>query len=198
MAASSSSATPKLKKAKVLTRRPKPRPLERTVAVLDIEKMEITEHVEAIPLAPKTIPAATVEASIGPAEEHPKLLSPPTATELLKITTAATTTMTPKKRRMASILDVFLKSTNIPTPASTEAPKDNVEESREVSIASASPSHAEAETSGANPAELEKEKSTFPTPEAPSQANLEYIVRHALGKQVFEEQVVEVQLMQGI
>jgi hypothetical protein len=50
----------------------------------------------------------------------------------------------------------------------TEAPKDNVEESREVSIASASPSHAEAKTSGAKPAELEKEKSTLPTPEAAS------------------------------
>ena len=71
MIASTSSATPKLKKAKVLTRRPKPRPLERTAAVLDTEKMEITEHVEAIPLAPKTILAATVEASIGLAEEHP-------------------------------------------------------------------------------------------------------------------------------
>jgi hypothetical protein len=123
VAASSSSATPKLKRAKVLTCRPKPRPLERTTVLLVIEKIEIIEHVEAIPLAPETIPAATVEASIGPTEEHPKLLSPPTTTELPRLTTAATTTMTPKKRRMTSVLDAVLKSTDIPTPASTEAPK---------------------------------------------------------------------------
>jgi hypothetical protein len=139
VAASSSSATPKLKRAKVLTRRPKPHPLERKAVVLDTEKLEITEHDKAIPLAPETILAAIVKASIGPAEEHPKLLSPPTATELPKLTTAATTAMTHNKRRMASVLDAILKSTNIPTHASTEAPKDNVEESREVSIASASP-----------------------------------------------------------
>jgi hypothetical protein len=101
--------------------------------------------------------------------------------------------MTPKKRRMVSVLGVVLKSTNIPTPASTEAPKDNVEESREVPTASASSTHAEAETSGAKPAELGKEKSTLPTPETPSQADLEYIVRHALGKQLSEEQFAEVQ-----
>jgi hypothetical protein len=33
----------------------------------------------------------------------------------------------------------------------------------------------------------------LPTPEAPYQADLEYIVRHALGKQLSEEQVAEVQ-----
>jgi hypothetical protein len=193
VAASSSSATPKLKRAKVLTRRPKPRTLERKDAVLDTEKLEITEHDKGIPLAPETIPAATVKASIGPAEEHPKLLSPSTATELPKLTTAATIAVTHNKRRMTSVLDAILKSTDIPTHASTEAPKDNVEESREVSIASASPSHAKAETSGAKPAELEKEKSTLPTPEAASQVDLEYIVRHASRKQLSEEQVAEMQ-----
>jgi hypothetical protein len=172
---------------------PKQHPLERTAAVLDTEKMEIMEHVEAIPLALEMIPAATVEASIGSVEEHPKLLSPPTATELSKLTTVVNTTTARKKRRMASVLDAVLKSTNIPTPASTETPKDNVEESRKVPIASASPSHAEAETLGAKPTELEKEKSTLPTPKAPSQADLEYIVHRASGKQLSEEQVAEVQ-----
>jgi hypothetical protein len=121
VAASSCSIVPKLKQAKVLTHGMKPCPLERTAAVLDTKKLEITEHVEAIPLAPKTILVATVEASIGLAEEHPKLLSPPTATELPKLTTAATTAMTAKKRRMASVLDAVLKSANIPTHASTKA-----------------------------------------------------------------------------
>jgi hypothetical protein len=77
------------------------------------------------------------------------LLSPPTTTGLLKLTTAAT--MTPKKRRMASVLDAVLKSTKIPTPASTEAPEDKAKDLREVPTASASPTHIEAETLGAKP-----------------------------------------------
>jgi hypothetical protein len=43
MAASSSSITPKLKKVKVLTRRPRPHSLERTAAVLGTEEVEIAE-----------------------------------------------------------------------------------------------------------------------------------------------------------
>ena len=48
--------------------------------------------------------------------------------------------------------------------------------------ASASTTQDESETSGAKPAELGKERATLPTPETPSQADLEYIVRHASGK----------------
>jgi hypothetical protein len=65
--------------------------------VLDTEKIENAEHAEAIPLAPETIHAAIVEASTGLAEEYPKLLSPPTITELPKLTSAATTTITLRK-----------------------------------------------------------------------------------------------------
>jgi hypothetical protein len=147
----------------------------------------------------------TVEASASPveeseiksskAEEHLRLLSPPTTTELPKLTTTATTTMTPKKRRMASVLDSVLKSINILTPASIEPPKGNVEDSR-VLTASASPTHTEAETLRAKPVELAKEslheKPTLPTPEAPSQVDSKHIVRHASGKQLSEEQVAEV------
>jgi hypothetical protein len=189
--ASSSFATSKPKRAKVLTRRPKPHPLERTVAVLDIEKMEITEHAEAIPLAPETIPAAKVEASIGPAEEHPKLLSPPTVTELSKLTSAATITMTTKKRRMASVLDAVLKSTKMPTPATTEDYDDKIEDVREVAAASSSSIHIEEGPLGAMPADLVKEslpeKPTSPVLEAPSQGDLDYIVRHTSGKRLSEE-----------
>jgi hypothetical protein len=114
---------------------------------------------------------------------------------LAKLTIAAT--MTAKKRRMASVLDVVLKSTKIPTPASTKAPKDKTEDLREVSTARASPTHVEAKTSGPKPAELAKgglhEKPTLPAHEAPSQVHLEYIVLHASGKQLSEEQIAEVQ-----
>jgi hypothetical protein len=90
-----------------------------------------------------------------------------------------------------------LKYTNIQTPASIEAPKDNVEESREVPTVSASPTYTEAEASRVKLAELAKEslheKPTFPTTEAPSQVDSEYIVRHASGKQLSEEEIAEVQ-----
>jgi hypothetical protein len=154
--------------------------------MLDIEKMKKAEHVEAIPLAPEAIPAATVEASIGPAEEHPKLLNPPPVTELPKPTSIATTTITPKKRRMPSVLDVVLKSTKTPTFTSTEASDEKNEDVKEVAAASASSIHIEAGPSGDMPAELVKEslpeKPTSPVSEAPTQSDLDYIVRHASGK----------------
>jgi hypothetical protein len=175
MAASSSSTVPKPKKVKVLTHRSRPHSIKRTPTIPDTKRIEIVEQTEAIPLASKTIPTVTVEASASPveeskiksskAEEHSRLLSPPTTTELPKLTTTATTTMTLKKRRMASVLDVVLKSSKMPTPASTEA-------SGEVTAARVSPTHTEAETSKAKPAELAKEKSTLATPKAPSQADL--------------------------
>jgi hypothetical protein len=185
VATSSSFAAPRPKRAKVLIPKPKPCPLEKTSAVFDTEKMEIIEHAEAIPLAPETTPAAIVEASADPAEEHPKLLSPPTITELPKLPSAATTTMTPKKRRMASVLDYVLKSMKMPTPATAEASDDKIEDVREVAAASASSIHVEVGPLGAKPIELVEEslpeKPTSPIPEAPSQGDLDYIVRHASG-----------------
>jgi hypothetical protein len=205
MAASSSSTVPKPKKVKVLTHRPRSHSIKKTAAIPDTKRIEIAEQAKAIPLASETIPAVTVEASAGPieefeiknskAEEHSKLLSAPTTTGLPRLTTAVT--ITPKKRSMASVLDAVLKSTNILTPPSIEAPKDNVEESREVHTASASPTYTEAEASGVKLAELAKEslheKPTLPTPEAPSQVDSKYIVCHASGKQLFEDQIAKVQ-----
>jgi hypothetical protein len=185
---SSSFVAPKPKTAKVLTRRPKSRSLERTAAVLDIERMEIVEHADATPLASKVIYVASVKASVGPveepetkssmAEEHPKLLSPPTVTELSKLLTAATTT--PRKRRMASVLDVVLKSTKMPTPTITGTSDDKIEYVRDVAAPSASPIRVEAGPSGAKPVELSKEsvpeKPTSPLLEASSQGDSEYTV----------------------
>jgi hypothetical protein len=165
--------------------------------VLDIEKIENAELVKAIPLAPETIPTAIFEARIGPTEEHPKLLNPPIVTELPKLTSTPTTTITPKKRRMASVLDAVLKSTKMPTPASAEASDKKIEDVREVMAASASSIHIEVGPLGATPAELVKEslpeKPTSPVPVAPAQGDLDYIVRHASRKRISEEQIAEVQ-----
>ena len=107
-------------------------------------------------------------------------------TGLPKLSTNATTT--PRKRRMASVLDVVLQSTKLPAPATTEVSDDKIEDAREVAAASASPAHIEAVPSGATPVELVKEslpeKPMSPSPEAPSQGDLNYIVRHASKKQL--------------
>jgi hypothetical protein len=179
MTASSSSTAPKQNKVKFLTHGPRPHSIKRSAAISDTKRIEIAEQTEAIPLASEMIPAVMVEASASrvkesekkssKAEEHSRLMGPPTTTELPKLTTAATTTMTPMKRRIASILDVVLKSSKMPTPAFIEA-------SGEVTAACIFPTHIEAEASGAKPVELAKKKSTLPTPKASSQANLEYIV----------------------
>ena len=78
-------------------------------------------------MASDTIPVMVVEDNVDPKEEtesksstteaHPNLLSPPTTTGLPKLTTAAT--KTPKKRKMASVLEAVLGSTRIPNPTST-------------------------------------------------------------------------------
>jgi hypothetical protein len=117
MAASTSSGSQKPKKAKVLTRKTKLHSLENTAVAPMTEKVKLVESAEVIPLVMETVPALPAEVSAnlvkesGPkktAEGHPKLLSPATVAELPKLST--TTTMTSRKRRMASVLDDVLES----------------------------------------------------------------------------------------
>jgi hypothetical protein len=97
---------------------------------------------------------------------------------------------------MASVLDVVLKSSKMPTPAPTKASKDNIEK-LEVAAASASPFCAKARPSRSKPVEQAKEilpkKLTSPIPEAPSRDDFGYIVRHNSGKELSEVQIAEVQ-----
>jgi hypothetical protein len=189
-----------------LTRRPKLHSLEKTAAVPAIEKMEIVEYAKATPLASEIIHVVTakaivalveeIEAKSSKAEKHLKLQSPPTMTELSKLASAPAAT--PRKgRRMASVLDAVLKSLKVPTPVSTKACDDKIEELEEIAAASPSPTCVEAGPSGIKPMEQTKEglleKLTSSIPEASSQNDLGYIVRHASGKQLSEEQIVEVQ-----
>jgi hypothetical protein len=111
----------------------------------------------------------------------------------------------PRKRRMASMLDVVMESVKTSTPASAEALGTQAKDLRETADANITHTPAEArplETPAkARPSKiaavtLEKEsvseKSKSPAPEAPVR-ELEFIVRHASGKQLSEEHVVEVQ-----
>ena len=84
-----------------------------------------------------------------------------------------------------------------PTPTPAEASGKKIGDARKVVTASAASIHAEARPLGAAPVKLIgeslPEKPTSPAPEAPSQSDLEYIVRHASRKQLSSEQIAEVQ-----
>jgi hypothetical protein len=195
IATSTSSSAPKPKRVKILTRRPKP--------IRTAEVSKLIESVEAVPSATESAHAMSTEASANPVKEpeskktaeQPKVLSPPAVTGLPKLST--TTTATLRKTRMASILDVVLESMKAPTPASTEASGENIENTREMITASAATALAEAGPSRAVLVRLMEEslpeKSASPAPEAPPHGDLEYIVRRALGKQLSLEQIDQVQ-----
>jgi hypothetical protein len=208
IATSTSSGAPKPKKAKVQTRRLKLQSLEHTAVVPTIEGVKFIESAEVVPAmaakAMEEVPTMPSEASADAVkvpkiektvEEHPKLLSPPVVAELPNLSTTATTT--PRKRRMASVLDAVLELMKTPTPASVEASIKKIGDARKLVTASAASAHVEAGPSGVARVRLMEEslleKSTSTSPEAPPQGDLEYIVRHASGKQLSSEQIDEVQ-----
>jgi hypothetical protein len=98
---------------------------------------------------------------------------------------------------MASVLDDVLKSSKAPTPASSKVSEDKIKKLGEVAVVSASPTSVEAGPSGTKFVEQAKEglpeKLTSPISEASSQDDFGYIVCHASGKQLSEEQIAEVQ-----
>jgi hypothetical protein len=130
--------------------------------------------------------------------EQPKALSPLRETELPRASKIPTAT--PRRRRMASVLDAVMESVKVPTPASaTDIEGETLKKSSEAGMAHATsevgPSvPTEAYPSGAAPLTLEKgsipEKFKSPAPEAPTE-EVEFIVRHASGKQLSEEQIAK-------
>jgi hypothetical protein len=136
------------------------------------------------------------EETAGP----PKILSPPSELELPKI--SKTPAITPKRRRMASVLDTVMESTraSTPTPAkeTAEAAIARIETGAGPSVPTkAEPAGTEQRTEqGSSYAGLALEekyapkKVKFPTPEAPTE-ELDFIIRHASGKRVSEEEVAE-------
>jgi uncharacterized protein YqgV (UPF0045/DUF77 family) len=118
----------------------------------------------------------------------PKILSPPVEAELPKLTKAPATT--PKRRRMASVLDSVKETTKALTPAPSkevvEAIKVQAKAGPSVPIktkATALEDKAKQQTSDTGMAagqdKIEKAKS--PAPEAPTE-DVDYIIRHASGK----------------
>jgi hypothetical protein len=225
-ATSTISATPKGKKIKVLAHRPRyiettrvPKLAERTSSAAEPEFAAPTgtkgESVE-VPKVMGQEKAESTEAPKHPVEAKekmveepeleelaglPKILSPPPEPELPKMSKIPA--ITPKRRRMASVLDAILESTRAPTPASAKEAAEaattraEVEAGPSVPIETGPVETIEQDTEQ-RPSDatliLEKEgaskKVKFPTPEAFNEGP-DFIIPHASGKQLLEEQIAE-------
>jgi hypothetical protein len=180
-------------------------------AATEKPKAEIAD----VPKCPAEARGKTAEEpKLKKSAEQPKTSSPPQETELPKVTKIPA--ITPKRRRMASILDAVMETTKALTPASTEVPRmseKNIKETVEAVVtrveAEAGPS-VPAETGPAElvekdteqgpsdaaktPLPLEEERtskeSKFSATKASTQG-LEFIVRHTVGKKLLEEQVAK-------
>jgi hypothetical protein len=221
VAASAISATLKGKKIKVLTHQPRyiemarvPNLAEGNSSDAEIEypapagaKGESAKGPKAMgqeKTEPAEAPKCPVEAKEKTAEESarlPKILSPPPEQELPMVSKVPA--ITPKRRRMASVLDVDLESTRAPTPASAnevaEAATTRVEVEAGPSVPiEIGPVETIEQDIEQGPSEttliLEKEgaskKVKSPTPEAFTK-ELDFIIRHTSGKQLLEEQIAE-------
>jgi hypothetical protein len=136
----------------------------------------------------------------------PKIMSPPVEAESPKVTKAPATT--PKRRRMASVLDAVIETTKAltPAPAKKVAEAAMVEakvepataEAKAVPLVSvemkpaATEEGAEQESLGFG-ITMEKEiakEAKSPDPEALSE-NLDFIIHHASGKRLSKGEIVE-------
>jgi hypothetical protein len=221
--ASAISATSKGKKIKILTHWPRyietarvPKLAEGTSSAAEPEYPAPTGVKGESAKVSKVMGQGKTEASKRPADAKektveepeleepaglPKILSLPPEPELPKVSKMSA--ITPKRMRMASVLDAVMESTRLSTPASTE--EKNIKKATE-----AITTRVEAEVGPSVPAEtgpvetvgkdtkqgpsdvaltLEKEgapkKVKSPTPEA-STEELDFIIRHASGKQLSE------------
>ena len=94
------------------------------------------------------------------------------------------------------MLDTVMRPSKVATPAPTKISKDKAEELEKAINESIAPDCAKAGPSECRPIEQVSEslpeKISLPIPEATSLGDLGYIVCHASGKQLTEEQIVEV------
>jgi hypothetical protein len=210
-ATSAISVVPKGKKIKVLTHRPSyietaivPRLSEETSSTAEAKQTELPKVPAAGPVeTPKhgaeAKEEATKEPELGKAIGLPKILSPPAEAELPKVAKAPTTT--PKRRRMASVLDAIMETTRLLTPTPTKKVAEAAivctePEAGPLVLAEAEPAatkqRAEKESLDAG-IDLEKDapkKAKSPIPEALSE-DLDFIIRHASGKRLSEEEIEE-------
>jgi hypothetical protein len=211
------------KKVKVLTHRPcyiEPAVVPEfgvgTSSATEIkETVPTTQGTEEPAVMPKVLTIKLVETKVFKAKEPkieeimkmPEILSPPTEATVPKVQMGSA--VTPKRRRKANVLDVVLETTKTLSPAPTrkvaEASKAQPEADTKQAEVEAATIQAETEAGPSVPTEMEradpKEKSTeriatekieAPGPEA-SNKNIDYIIRHASGKVLSQEEILEAQ-----
>jgi hypothetical protein len=129
----------------------------------------------------------------------PEILSPPSEAELPKVPKAPATT--PKRRRMASVLDAVMETTKSLTPAPTKkvAEADTSQAKAEVGPSvpietkpAAPEDKAEQQTpdTSTTVGQIVTEKTKSTAPKALSE-NVDYIIRHASGKRLYKEEILE-------
>jgi hypothetical protein len=185
IAASAISSMPKPKKVKVLTHCS--RRVETAEEPRPIEGSSISEPCHSAPA--ETRMESTEEPELKKEAEQPKALSLLQEMELLRASKIPAAT--PKRRRMATVLDAVMEYLKVQTPALKKSGADCMAQAASEAGPSAP---AKACPPGATPVFVEKEsvpkKLKSPAPEA-STEELEFIVRHASGKQLSEEQIAE-------
>jgi hypothetical protein len=166
----------KSNKIKVLTRRP------RRIETAYVPKL--SERVETTPLAIEIVHVVPIEAiAVLAREPEPEKVAEKMPEPQKMIVTALpklpVTIGTPRKRRMASVLEAVLESMKTPPPPSSEASGSKTEDVPEMITASTS-AHAEAGPSEAILENIAEESlptiPSVPAPEAPSSSDLNFIV----------------------
>jgi hypothetical protein len=179
-----------------------------------IQTAPTAQSAEEPTVMPKTHTVEPVKDKVDKAEEPkideiikmPKILSPPIEANLPKM--QKTSAATAKRRRMANVLDVVLETTKVLSPAPakkitpTEAKSQAEAETRQAE-AEAMQVQAEAEAGHSVPTEtkpaapeekvaeqIAPEKIETPASEALIE-NVDYIIRHASGKKLSEEETLE-------
>jgi hypothetical protein len=203
---------PKGKKVKVLTHQP--RYIEPTVvpefgagtssATETKETVSTVQSTKEPAVMPKVLTVKLVETKVDKAEEPkieeitkmPKILSPPTKAIVPKVQMGSTET--PKRRRMANVLDAVLETTKTLSPAPTrkvsKASKAQPEADSKQAEIEAATIQAETEAGPSVPprwsvltlrknqqSRLQLKKIKAPGPEA-SNKSIDYIIRHSSGK----------------
>jgi hypothetical protein len=198
------SVVPKGKKIKVLTHQP--RYIEAATVLKFDEGASSTAEARLIelPKVPIAEPVETKEEAAKKPELEkvialPEILSPLAEAELSKVAKAPATT--PKRRRMASVLDVVIETTRALTPAPAKKVAEAATARAETEVGPSVPAGAEPAATEPRAEQefpdismvVEKDvvkKAKSPAPEASSE-NLDFIVRHASGKRLSEEEIAE-------
>jgi hypothetical protein len=180
-----------------------------------------TETKEIVPTAqsteepaamPKVLTVGLVETKVDKAEgpeikeiiKMPEILSPPTEVTLPKVQKGSV--VTPKRRRMANVLDVVLETTKTLSPAPTrkvaEAAKARLEADTKTAETEAATIQAETEAGPSVPTEIEpadpKENSTEWIATEKIEAHVleasnkstDYVIHHASGKVLSQEEML--------